>query len=383
MSSNQNTPPSYPIDHDDDEGLGLLDIVNALRQQARWLIAAPIVVGSLAFGGSYLIPPTFTATTTFLPPQQQQSAAAAALSQLGALGALAGAGAGVKSPADQYIALMQSVTVSDRLLDKFDLMKVYEAKFRFEARKTLAKNVATSAGKRDGLISVSVDDTDPERAAAMANQYVQELRLLTNTLALSEAQQRRAFFEDHLKKTRDQLAQSQQALQQSGFNSGAMRTEPKLAADAYARLQAEVTNAEIKLQTLQRSLAESAPEIQQQRTLISALKGQLARVEVPNRDLSNGNADYISKYRDFKYQESLFELFSRQYEMAKVDESREGALIQVIDAAQVPEWKSKPKRATLAVGAAALAFLLTAAWAVAKFAWGRSNASQTGQQRAT
>jgi uncharacterized protein involved in exopolysaccharide biosynthesis len=372
MSSNQNTPPSHPIEHDDDdEGLSLLDIVNALRQQARWLVAAPILLGSIAFGGSYLITPTFTATTTFLPPQQQQSAAAAALSQLNALGALTGGsgGSGVKSTADQYIALMQSVTVSDRMLEKFDLINVYEAKFRIEARNALAGKVAISAGKKDGLITVSVDDTDPKRAAAMANQYVQELRLLTNTLALSEAQQRRVFFEDHLKKTRDQLAHSQQALQQSGFNSGVLKTEPKLAADAYARLQAEATGAEIKLQTLRRSLADSSPEIQQQQAIIGALKGQLARAEVPNRDLSSGTADYIGKYRDFKYQESLFELFSRQYEMAKVDESREGALIQVIDAAQVPELKSKPKRATIALGSAALAFMLTAAWAVVRFAY--------------
>jgi uncharacterized protein involved in exopolysaccharide biosynthesis len=371
MSSNQNTPPSHPIEHDDDEGLGLIDIVNALRQQARWLVAAPILLGSIAFGGSYLITPTFTATTTFLPPQQQQSAAAAALSQLSALGALTGGGggSGVKSTADQYIALMQSVTISDRMLEKFDLINVYEAKFRIEARNALARKVAISAGKKDGLITVSVDDTDPKRAAAMANQYVQELRLLTNTLALSEAQQRRAFFEDHLKKTRDQLAHSQQALQQSGFNSGVLKTEPKLAADAYARLQAEATSAEIKLQTLRRSLADSSPEIQQQQAIIGALKGQLARAEVPSRDLSSGNADYIGKYRDFKYQESLFELFARQYEMAKVDESREGALIQVIDAAQVPELKSKPKRATIALGSAALAFMLTAAWAIVRFAY--------------
>ncbi|MEK8024810.1 Wzz/FepE/Etk N-terminal domain-containing protein [Pseudaquabacterium rugosum] len=371
MSSNQNTPPSHPIEHDDDEGLGLLDIVNALRLQARWLVAAPILLGGIAFGGSYLITPTFTATTTFLPPQQQQSATAAALSQLSALGALTGGGggSGVKSTADQYIALMQSVTVSDRMLEKFDLINVYEAKFRIEARNVLAGKVAISAGKKDGLITVSVDDTDPKRAAAMANQYVQELRLLTNTLALSEAQQRRAFFEDHLKKTRDQLAHSQQALQQSGFNSGVLKTEPKLAADAYARLQAEATSAEIKLQTLRRSLADSSPEIQQQQAIIGALKGQLARAEVPTRDLSSGNADYIGKYRDFKYQESLFELFARQYEMAKVDESREGALIQVIDAAQVPELKSKPKRATIALGSAALAFMLTAAWAIVRFAY--------------
>ncbi len=171
--------------------------------------------------------------------------------------------------------------------------------------------------------------------------------VMTNNLALTEAQQRRVFFEAQLKQTRDRLTQAQQALQASGFNPGALKAEPKAAADSYAKLQAEVTAAEVRLQTMRRSLADTAPEVQQQLAQLDALRAQLGKVEATTP--SDGGPDYISKYRQFKYEETLFDLFSRQYELAKLDESREGSLIQVVDPATPPERKSKPKRAIVAL----------------------------------
>ncbi len=152
-----------------------------LLQHWKLLIAAPLLAGVVALGITYLITPTFTPRTMFLPPQQQQSAAASAMASLGALAGLAGAAAGIKSPADQYVALMQSATVADRLIDQFKLMQVYDAKFRVEARKELAENVRVSLGKKDGLITVEVDDKSPQRAADMANRYVDELRRMTRS----------------------------------------------------------------------------------------------------------------------------------------------------------------------------------------------------------
>lgn len=355
---------------DDDEGLSLLDLAIPLADHWRLLVIGPLLAGLVALGITYLIKPTFTARTVFLPPQQQQSAAASALSSLGALSGLVGAAANIKSPDDQYVALMQSVTVSDRIIDRFDLMKVYDDKYRFEARKDLANNVHISVGKKDGLITVEVDDHSPQRAADMANRYVVELRAMTSHLALTEAQQRRMFFEGQLKQTRDRLTQAQQALQASGFNPGALKAEPKAAAERYAQLQAQVTAAEVRLQTLRRSLTDTAPEVQQQQTQLDALRAQLGKVE--DTAPSEGGPDYISKYRKFKYEEALFDLFSRQYEMAKLDESREGALIQVVDPALPPEWKSKPKRATIALVGTAASFLVLAAIAMIRNSWRRS-----------
>lgn len=330
---------------------------------ARWpaLLAAGVVAGAAGFGIASLVPPTFTAHTTLLPPQQQQSAAAAAISSLGNLASLAGGAVGLKTPADQYVALLQSTTVADRLIDQFKLMDVYEEKFRQDARKELANNSRIAVGKKDGLITIDVDDHDPKRAADMANAYVDQLRQLTNTLAVSEAQQRRMFFEQQLKHTRDNLVKAQLALGAAGINQGDLKAEPKAVAERYVKLRAEVTAAEARLQALSQMLTPNAPEIAQQRATIGALRGELARAEQGNTPGGRGaDSEYVTNLREFKYQETLFELFARQYELARVDESREGAIIQVVDKALPPERKSKPRRAVIALASAALGVLLCA-----------------------
>jgi uncharacterized protein involved in exopolysaccharide biosynthesis len=334
----------------DDDAFGV-DLLTPLLESWKLIVGGALALGFLVLGITFLLTPRFTAQTTFLPPQAAQSSAAAALSQLGALAGLAGGAVGVKSTADQYVALLRSINVSDRLIERFDLQKVYDVKLRVEARETLAKRVGISLGRKDGLITVSVEDVDPDRAARMANQYVDELRRITSELALTEAQQRRQFFEAEFKAASERLAQAQAALQASGFNAGALKAEPKAAAESYARLRAEATAAEIRLQTLRSRLADTSAEVQQQLSQLMALRSQLARVE---RDQGTGGGDtpdYVARYRDFKYQEALFELFARQYEMARLDESREGALIQVIDVATPPERKSWPRRGLSAVAA--------------------------------
>ncbi|MBN8507191.1 MAG: lipopolysaccharide biosynthesis protein [Burkholderiales bacterium] len=339
-----------------DDGIDLLELMLPLLESWKLWLFGSIAAGLVALGVAFIVPPIFTARTSLLPPQQQQSAMASALSSLGGLAGLTGLSGAVKSPADQYVALMQSVTVQDRLIDQFDLMRVYGEKLRFDARRTLETNTRVSVGKKDGLLVVEVDDESPQRAADLANAYVEELRRLTSTLAVSEAQQRRAFFEKELKAARDQLAAAQKVLQASGFDVAALRAEPRAAAENYARLKAQITAAEVRAQVLRGTLAEGSPELRQQLDQLAALRTQLARLE----RAADGAAatDYVSAYREFKYREALFELFARQYELARVDESREGALIQVVDAALPPERKSRPKRAVIALLATFGAFLL-------------------------
>ena len=359
MSEIQNTRQDGWAE-DDDSGMSIGEMLSALRGHLKLLAAAPLAAGLLALGITMLIAPTFTAVTTFMPPQQSQSGAASALASLGSLAGLAGGAAG--SPGERYVALMQSVTVSDRIVDQFKLMEVYDEKFRVDARKRLASNVRMALGKKDGLITLEVDDKSQQRAADIANRYVDELRRMTGTLAVTEAQQRRVFFERQLQQSRDRLVQAQQALQRSGFNAGALKAEPKAAAEAYARIRAETTAAEMRLQILRDTLADSTPEVRQQQTAVAAMRAQLARAEQAT-DTSAG-PDYVGKYREFKYQETLFELYARQFELARADESREGTLIQVVDAATPPEKKSKPKRAVIAVSTTLVVGLLLAVWVV-------------------
>ena len=347
---------------DDGPEIGLWELLQILGEHWKLIVAGTLLAGVGAFGIASLIAPTFTARTTLLPPQQQQSAASAALSQLGALGGLAGGA--VKSPAEQYVALLESVTVADRIIDAYKLLEVYDAKYRQDARKVLKSNVRIAAGKKDGMLSIEVDDHDPKRAAAMANSYVEGLRQLTSTLAVSEAQQRRVFFEQQLEQTKDKLTKAQVALQSSGFSQGALKAEPKAAAEGYARLRAEATGAEVRLQSMRRMLAEGAPELLQQQATLAALRDQLARVE--QRDTAGNDSGYVGKYREFKYQETLFELFARQYELARVDESREGGLIQVVDVATPPERKSKPTRSLIALAAALFFGLALSGFAIVR-----------------
>lgn len=355
---------------DEEDSVSLLELAVPLAEHWKLLTIGPIAIGLLAFGIASLIAPVYTATTTFLPPQQQQSAANSLLSSLGSLAGLGGGAPNLRTPADQYVALMQSTTVSDRIVDQFKLMEVYASKYRIDARKELASNVRATVGKKDSLITVEVDDTSPQRAADMANRLVDELRRMTDTIAVSEAQRRRKFFEQQLRQTQDKLVLAQQALQASGFTQGALRAEPKSAAEGYARLRAEVTAAEVRLQTLRGSLSDSASEVQQQQNALAALRTQLLQLE-RTADLQGG-PDYVSKYREFRYQETLFDLFAKQYELARVDESREGALVQVVDAAAPPEKKSRPKRAIVALVTTLLAGAALAAFLLVRHAWRRA-----------
>jgi tyrosine-protein kinase Etk/Wzc len=348
-------------DMQDDDEISLLDLLQVVVDNLRLLVMGPLVCGLAALGISFAIPPTFTAKTQFLPPQQQQSSAASMLASLGALGGLAGAATGLKSPADQYIAFMKSVSLQDALIDRFKLVEKYEAKLKTDSRLALTGNVRIASGK-DGLISVEVDDKDPKFAADLANAHVEELRNLLGRLAVTEAQQRRMFFEKQLAQTKDNLAKADLSLKSSGINSSVLKSSPASAVEAVARLKAGISVQEVKLGTMRNYLTESSPDFKQALSELASLKSQLNKAE-KEEPASQGTSDYVARYREFKYQETMFELFAKQFELAKVDESREGAVIQVLDIAETPERKAKPKKAmitiiaTLASGCALLLFV--------------------------
>jgi tyrosine-protein kinase Etk/Wzc len=354
--------PQTHADLEDDE-ISLLDLLQTIVDNLRLLVLGPLAVGVLALGISFVMAPTFTAKTQFLPPQAQQSAAAGLLASLGGLGGLAGAAAGLKNPADQFIAYMKSNAVQDGLIERFKLQERYEQKLKDDVRKELTQNTRIAGGK-DGLISLEFDDKDPQFAADVANAYVDELRKVLGRLAVTEAQQRRLFFEKQLVQAKDKLTAAEQALRATGISDSVLKSNPASAVAGIAALKAQVTAQEVKVGAMRGYLAETAPDFKQAMTELANLRAQLAKQD--KDDTTNapaGQGDYISKYREFKYQETLFELFAKQYELARVDEAREGAVIQVLDAAQPPERKAKPKKAliaivaTLATGFALLLFI--------------------------
>jgi uncharacterized protein involved in exopolysaccharide biosynthesis len=347
----------------EEDEISLLDLLQTIVDNLRLLVLGPLAVGLAALGISFAVPPSYTALTTFLPPQQQQGMAASMLASLGALGGLAGAATGLKNPADQYVAFLKSNSVEDALIDRFKLIERYKAEFKQDARTRLEGSVKISSGK-DGLISVTVEDTDARFAADLANAHVEELTRLLSRLAVTEAQQRRQFFEKQLEQAKDRLTQAEIALSATGVSSNVLKSNPASAVAAVAALQAQVTVQEVKLGAMRGYLAETAPDFQQALVELTNLRSQLSKLSKDKApQTAPGQSNYVSAYREFKYQETLFELFARQFEMAKVDESREGAVIQVLDKATPPERKSKPKKAqiaiiaTLAAGFALLLFV--------------------------
>ena len=349
--------PAYNVTADETDEISLIDLLQVVADNLRLLILGPLAVGVAALVISFLIKPTFTATITFLPPQQQQSSALAMLQSLGAMGGIAGAASGIKNPLDQYVALAGSRSVEDALVDRFDLLKRYEVEIRQDARKTL-ENATKIAGGKDGLIKVDFDDGDPQFAADLANGYVEELSKLMGRLAVTEAQQRRAFFEVQLAKAKEGLTKAEIALKATGISESAIKASPETAVASVASLMAQVVAKEVQLGAMRNYLTESAPDFKRTQSELAALRAQLGSAEKDTAGTSGGG-DYVSKYREFKYYETLFELMTKQYEIARIDESREGAVIQVVDKALPPERKSKPKKAQIVVTATlATGFLL-------------------------
>ncbi len=332
----------------DADEISLLDLLQIIVDNLRLLVVGPLAVGFTALGIGFFIPPTYTAKTQFIPPQQQQSAAA---TMLASLGGLAGAVGGIKNPADQFIAYMKSVTMQDSIIEKFKLLERYGVQTKADARAALSGSVRIAFGK-DGLISVEVDDKDPKFAADLANAHVEELIKLLSKVATTESQQRRLFFENQLTLAKDKLIKSEVTLKATGVAGSVLKSNPASAVAAVAGLQAAITAQEVKLGAMRGYLAETAPDFKLAMNELANLRAQLSKQEKdtpPTNGKSTTEGDYITKYREFKYHETLFELFSKQFELAKVDEARDGSVIQILDVAQPPERKSKPKKALIAV----------------------------------
>jgi len=346
--TDQTLTPGPTADNPADDEISLLDLLQVVVDNLRLLVLGPLAVGLVALGIAFAIPPTFTAKVQFIPPKQQQSTAAAALSDLGILGGAAGAVAGIKNPADQYAALAKSVSVADALSTQFKLAERYDETLKQKIRKELADNTRIAVGAKDGLISIEVDDQDPQLAADMANAYVVELRKLLNRVALTESQQRRVFFERMVTEAKANMVRAELALKASGVDSASLKVSAQSSLEGVARLKAQISVQEVKLAALRGYLADTAPEFKQALNELAALRAQMERAD-RGEDVSSGQSDYVARFREFKYQEALYSLYMRQFEVARVDESREGAVIQVVDPAEKPERKSKPKKALVAV----------------------------------
>lgn len=355
MSENQIPVAGHAAPTDE---IDLMDVLILLARQKKWIIGCTASIGGAALVTSLLMTPIFTSTAKIMPPQQQSNGLSAMMGQLGALAGAAGGIAGLKNPNDLYVGMLQSQTVADNLIARFKLKEKFEKKTLVETRKELATNSSISAGK-DGLISISIDDEDPQFAAQLANAYVDELIKLTQTLAVTDASRRRMFYEKQLKATKDQLAQAEISFKKSQENTGMLQPEGQIKAiiENAAQLKATIAAKEVQLAAMRSFATEKNPDLLRTRQEISGLKTQLAKLEqgqpeagdfmVPTGKVPQTGLEYIRKLRDVKYYETMFELLAKQFELAKIDEAKDSSMIQILDKATPADKKSKPKRAQI------------------------------------
>jgi uncharacterized protein involved in exopolysaccharide biosynthesis len=390
---NQDTPtPDNRAVQDDDE-INLMDLVLVLAKHNRFIIKLTASVAVLAVIYALMQPNIYTAKTVILPPQQGASTASMLLGQLGGLAGLAGGAAGIKSPNDLHIGMLKSRTLADKMIARFNLKQKFKAKTMEATRAALAGGTEIKTGK-DGFITIEYSDEDPKFAASVANAYVEELDKLNNTLAVTEASRKRLFFETQLKMTRDNLAAAEVGFKQTQERTGLIQPEAQGQAIimAASNLRAQVTAAEVKLQSMGSFATPQNPDYQKLQQNLTSLRAQLVKAErngvqgrgdimVPTGKLPETGLEYIRKMRDLKYQETLFELLSKQFEIAKIDEAKEAALIQVVDKALVPEQKSKPKRSLIVILATLMAFFLSVLLAFVREASERASLDPASAER--
>jgi uncharacterized protein involved in exopolysaccharide biosynthesis len=369
---------AQPAAEDFGPSVSLLDLLTWVGE-GKWLVARSTALAALAsIVFAFLLPPIFTARTTLLPPASQQSGgASAALAALGALGGLGG-GLGAKTPDELYVALLKSDSVLRALDARFDLKARYEVKTYEELRKSMPERVRVTSDRKSGVISVEVDDKDAAFAADLANAHATEITKLLGRLAVSEAQLRRAFFELQLKDVKENLIKAELGLRAVQEKSGVIVLDKQAEAliGGAAQLRAMIAERDVQLKVLRTAATGENPDVLKLISELAALRFELARMEsargpstgsavdIPVGKIPEAAIEYVRARRELKLQETLLESMVRQFEIAKLDEAKEGPVLQQVDKALPPDRKSKPSRALIVIASTLLALLASLAFVV-------------------
>ena len=383
-----------------DTEVWVLDLLVLLLERKRFVVRFVLGAAVLATAVAFLLPVRYEAKIVLLPPPQNSSIGAALLGQIGNLGSLgglaslAGGGFNLKSPADMYVSLLTSRTVEDAMIQRFGLMKEYREKRMSETRKEFERRTTAVAGTKDGLIRLTLEDGDPKRAADMANGYVEEFRKLSASLAITEAARRRLFFEQQVQQARDALTHAEEAMTKTQQSTGVLQIDSQARSliESAAILRAQVVAKQVQIESMRSFATDDNPGLILAKQELAALRSQLDRLAGSQQDagsdinLSKGRVtqsgmEYLRRYRDLKYQETVFELLARQFEIAKLDEAREGSIIQVVDAAVPPDKKSSPHRLLIMIAGTILGFLVAVFWILLRKRWARASVLPENRER--
>lgn len=360
------------MEYEEDE-INLLDLLLVLLKR-KWLILSIVflaIVGSVII--SLLLPVKYTATARILPPQESSPGISGLLSQTsGTLGDLAGSLLGSNSSADLYMGILQSRSAADQLVKAFDLKQVYHRKYMEDTYKELAHNTDIEVSRKTQVISVSVEDRSPERAAAMANMYLDALDRINRRVNVSEGHRKRVFLEKRLKKVKADLAQAESALQafEQKYGVVAIKEQAKAAIEGAADIKGQIIAAQTELDVLKQFGTERQNDAVMLKARIAGLNQQLLKIEkgTPStnkdeyflsfKEIPSLGVKLARLMRDAKVQEEVFKLITNQYELAKIEEAKDVNTIQILDHAVPPDKKSSPKRALIVILSTVVAFFI-------------------------
>lgn len=367
-----------PLSLGKSDAIHFLDLLIIAARYKYLIILCPLFFAAIFFTAGFLLPASYTSRAMVMLPQQQSSGAAALLGQISGMGAVAGNLSGLKNPNDLYVGLLQSQTIADKLIERFDLKARYSVRTFDDARKKLEKKSDINNGK-GGLITILTQDTDPKFSAKLANAYVEELIRLTSTLNFSEASQRRAFLEKELTDAKIKLADAEQRLKTSQEKSGMIQLGAQVQGllTGVAQLKGMIAAKEVQLNTMRSFATAQNPESRRMEEEIRGLKNQLSKLEQGSSRNGNGASvvtekipevglEYIRYVRDVKYYESIFEILAKQFEIAKLDEARDSVAVQVVDVAVAAEKKNGMSRVLLILAGLFSGFLFAVFFIFAK-----------------
>jgi uncharacterized protein involved in exopolysaccharide biosynthesis len=380
-TDNQIEAIALPAENPPRQDISVLDLAVILLERKRFIIWFVLVAIVLAVVVAFILPVRYEAKVVLLPPAQNTSISSTLVGQmgnmgsLGSLASLAGGTLGLKNPADMYVSFLTSRTVEDAVIQRFHLMSEYHAKRISDARKELERRTTVVAGNKDGLIRISLEDHDPNRAAELANGYVDEFRKLSASLAITEAARRRLFFEQQLQDAKDKLSQAEEAMTRTEQSTGVLQIDSQARSliESAAALRAQVVAKQVQIEGMRAFATDDNPSLILAKQQLAALQSQLDHLAGSKRDpgsdinLSKGRVtqagmEYLRRYRDLKYEETVFQLLAKELEIAKLDEAREGSIVQVVDAAVPPDRKSSPHRSLIVLIAAVAAFIVATFW---------------------
>ena len=299
-----------------------------------------------------LLPSLYIATVAIMPPQGGSSSAAmlAQLGNLGALASMGGGALGVKNPNDMQVALLRSRTTEYAMVERFQLQAEYHKRYVSSARARWEKMTSIDSGLKDGLIRLSVTDRDPQRAAELANGWVEEYRRVTANLALTEASQRRMFFEREVNGERDELERAEDNLKDTEDRTGVLEMDGQARAliASAALLRAQIAAKQVEIRAMREFATSDNPDMARAEQELSGMEGQLTAMDVdsdhatgdliaPKGKMTQTGLEYARALREEKFHEAMYELLTRQYEVARVDEARQGSNIQIVDPAIPPD----------------------------------------------